>query len=95
MELDGETIDRKIRTIVMSNRKYGGGGMLVTPHADPMNGFLDITIIDDLSKTDLLWPLPRIYRGTHLTHPKVTVRRVKEITVRSHSKCFSRPMMSF
>ena len=34
MELDGETDDRKVCTIVMSNRKYGGGGMLVAPHAD-------------------------------------------------------------
>ena len=56
--------------------------MLVAPQADPMDGFLDVMIIDDLSKPDLLRSLPRIYRGTHLTHPKVTTNRAKEIDIR-------------
>ena len=38
-----------------------------------MDGLFDVLIIDDLSKLDLLRSLPRVYRGTHLTHPKVTI----------------------
>ena len=57
--------------------------MLATPHADPMDGLFDVLIIDDLSKPDLLWSLPRVYRGTHLTHPKVTVKRAREIEIMS------------
>ena len=55
--------------------------MLVSPHADPGDGFLDALIIEDLSKPDLLRSLPRIYKGTHLTHPKVRTKRVKEIEI--------------
>ena len=83
MKLDGKIDTRKVCTIVMSNGKYGGGGMLAAPHADPMDGLLDVLIIDNLSKPDLLWSLPRIYRGTHLTHPKVTVKRATDIEIQS------------
>lgn len=79
---DGETEERRVCTVVMSNGKYGGGGMFLAPNADPTDGLLDVLIIDDLSKLDLLWSLPRIYKGTHLTHPKVTVKRAREIDIR-------------
>ena len=55
--------------------------MLVAPDADLMDGLLDVLIIDDLSKPDLLRSLPRIYKGTHLTHPKVTMKRAREIEI--------------
>ena len=81
LTLDGQAEERKVCVILMGNGKYGGGGMLATPHADPMDGLLDVLIIGDLSKPDLLWSLPRVYRGTHLTHPKVTVKRAREIDI--------------
>ena len=81
LTLDGKAYNRKVCTIMMNNGKYGGGNMLVAPNADPMDGLLDVLIIDNLSKPDLLWSLPRIYRGTHLTHPKVMVHRVKEVYI--------------
>ena len=82
LKLDGQAEERKVCVILMGNGKYGGGGMLATPNADPTDGLLDVLIIDDLSKPDLLWSLPRVYRGTHLTHPKVTVKRARDIDVR-------------
>jgi diacylglycerol kinase family enzyme len=82
LTVDGEAAERKVCTVVVSNGRYGGGGMLVAPNADPADGLLDVLIIGDLSKPDLLWSLPRIYKGTHLTHPKVTVRKAREIDLR-------------
>ena len=81
LKLDGQAEDRKICVILLGNGKYGGGGMLATPDADPMDGLFDVLIIDDLSKPDLLRSLPRLYRGTHLTHPKVTVKRAREVEI--------------
>jgi len=80
--LDGQPEERRVWTILMSNGKYGGGGMLAAPNADPADGLLDVVVIDDLSKLDLLWSLPRLYKGTHLSHPKVTVKRAREIDIR-------------
>lgn len=80
--VDGQADERTVCTVVVSNGKYGGGGMLVAPNANPTDGFFDVLIIDDLGKLDLLWSLPRIYKGTHLTHPKVTIKRAREIDIR-------------
>ena len=81
--INGQTKNHKVCTIVMSNGKYGGGSMLLAPDADPIDGLFDVVIIGDVSKPDLLWSLPRIYKGTHLTHPKVAVERTNMITISS------------
>jgi YegS/Rv2252/BmrU family lipid kinase len=83
LRLDGEAVERKVCTVLMSNGKYGGGGMLTAPDADLADGWLDVLIIDDLSKLDLLRSLPRIYRGTHLSHPKVTLKRAQKVEIES------------
>ena len=84
--MNGRTESYKVCTIVMSNGKYGGGSMLLAPQADPSDGLFDVIIIGDVSKPDLLWSLPRIYKGTHLTHPKVSAKRTNDITIVSDQK---------
>jgi len=77
--IDGESTNAKVCTIVMCNGRYGGGGMLTAPNADLTDGLLDVLVIGDLSKPDLLWSLPRIYKGTHLTHPKVMLKKARQL----------------
>jgi diacylglycerol kinase (ATP) len=79
--VDGEHGDRRICTVMLNNGRYGGGGMLPAPNADPGDGFFDLVIIDDITKPDLIMSLPRIYKGTHLTHPKVTLMRAREVEI--------------
>ena len=86
--LDDEPSEKKICAVLVSNGKYGGGGMFAAPDADLTDGLLDVLIIGDLSKPDLLWSLPRVYRGTHLTHPKVTMKRAREIEIKSAEVMF-------
>jgi len=69
----------------MNNGKYGGGGMYAAPDADLVDGLLDVLIIGDMSKPDLLASLPRIYKGTHLTHRKVEIKKAREIEVSSRN----------
>jgi diacylglycerol kinase family enzyme len=60
----------------------------MAPDADPTDGLFDVLTIDDLSKPDLLWSLPRIYKGTHLTHPKVTMTRAREVEIETRQRIF-------
>lgn len=80
--IDGKAEERKVVTVLMSHGKYAGGGMMTTPDANPSDGLFDVLIVDNMTKPDLIWSLPRIYKGTHLTHPKVLVKRVREIEIR-------------
>ncbi|UCB42678.1 MAG: diacylglycerol kinase family lipid kinase, partial [Dehalococcoidales bacterium] len=86
LKVDGEVVSKKICATVMSNGKYGGGSMFVAPDADLTDGYLDVLTIGDLSKPDLLWSLPRIYKGTHLTHPKVIMQRGREVEIQSSQR---------
>jgi YegS/Rv2252/BmrU family lipid kinase len=85
LRIDGEELEKRVCTVIMNNGKYGGGGMFTAPDADLSDGLLDVLIVGDLSKPDLLRSLPRIYKGTHLTHPKVTLKKAREIEVNSRN----------
>ena len=81
--IDGKKEEHRACTVIMSNGKYGGGSMFIAPNADVQDGLLDVVIIGDVSKPDLLVSLPRVYRGTHLTHRKITVRHAREIEIQA------------
>jgi diacylglycerol kinase (ATP) len=83
LTIDGETVDKRVCTVLINNGKYGGGGMFAAPDASVNDGLFDVLVVGDLSKPDLLCSLPRIYKGTHLTHPKVTMKKAKEVEVKS------------
>lgn len=83
MTIDGVRDEKRVCAVLTSNCRYSGGGMLPAPNADPADGLLDVLIVGDMSRPDLLWSLPRIYNGRHLTHPKISLKRAKDIEVRS------------
>jgi diacylglycerol kinase (ATP) len=83
LKVDGVEEERRVCTVIMNNGKYGGGGMFTAPGADLDDGLFDVLVVGDLSKPDLLRSLPRIYKGTHLTHPKVNLKKAKQIEVKS------------
>jgi diacylglycerol kinase (ATP) len=86
IRLDGEPLEQRVCTVIMNNGRYGGGSMFTAPDAELADGWLDVLIVGDMSKPDLLWSIPRIYKGTHLTHPKVTMKRAREIEVSASRK---------
>jgi diacylglycerol kinase (ATP) len=85
LRIDGKEEKRKVCTVIMSNGKYGGGSMFIAPNADLKDGLFDVVIIGDISKPDLLASIPRIYRGTHLTHPKVSLYHAREVEIDTRS----------
>jgi diacylglycerol kinase family enzyme len=77
---DQERIGR-MYDVMVANGRYLGGGMKMTPEADPGDGLFDVLLIGDISKRDLVMTLPKIYRGTHLPHPKAELLRGKKVTI--------------
>ena len=67
----GETTRRgRMYDVIVANGPFVGGGMKICPDADPGDGTFDVLLIGDLAKRDLVLTLPKIFRGTHLPHPK-------------------------
>jgi diacylglycerol kinase (ATP) len=67
-------------TIVAVGR-YLAGGMMITPDAEPDDELFDVLLIGDLTKTELVRVMPKIYRGTHLPHPKGEVLRGRNVSI--------------
>ena len=88
MVLDGEVARKKIVAIIAANGQYFGGGMRVAPQASPTDGLFDVVVLGDLNRLDLLLNLPRVYEGTHTTHPKVSITRAQRLEVHSVEPVF-------
>ena len=61
--------------VIVANCRYLGGGMKICPDAEPDDGLFDVLMIGDVTKRDLVLTMPKIYRGTHLPHPKAELLR--------------------
>jgi YegS/Rv2252/BmrU family lipid kinase len=67
--------------VIVANCRYLAGGMKICPDAEPDDGLFDVLLIGDVTKADLVRTLPKIYRGTHLPHPKAELLRSAVVTV--------------
>jgi diacylglycerol kinase family enzyme len=55
--------------------------MRMCPDAEPDDGVFDTLLIGDVTRRELVTTLPKIYRGTHLPHPKTELLRGRVVTV--------------
>ena len=57
--------------------------MRVTPDARLDDGLLDVTVLGPISKPEFIRVFPTVYKGTHVSHRAVTVRRARRVTLQS------------
>ncbi len=69
--------------VLIGNTEFHNGGMRLCPGAQPDDGLFDVLLIGDVTKVDLARTLPKLYRGTHLPHPKAELLRGASVTVDS------------
>jgi YegS/Rv2252/BmrU family lipid kinase len=81
LTVDDETRSGRMFDVVVANGRFFGGGMKMCPDALPGDGLLDVVTIGDVTKRDLVLTMPKIYRGTHLPHPKAEALRGRIVTV--------------
>jgi diacylglycerol kinase (ATP) len=80
-EVDGTRRSGQMFEVLAMNGDYAAGGMWVTPEAEPDDGRLDVLLIGDVTKADFVRTFPKIYRGKHLSHPKIEVLHGKAVDV--------------
>jgi YegS/Rv2252/BmrU family lipid kinase len=76
-----ETRSGKMTSVVVANGQYHGGSMWLAPEAQPDDGLLDVVVIGDINKADFVRNVGRLYKGTHLTHPKIDLLRGPRVEV--------------
>lgn len=75
------TYDGPLTNLVVANAKVFGGGMRIAPGADPSDGEFDVQVHWG-SKPDYVRGIPRVYRGTHLPHPRIMEHRAAVVAVK-------------
>lgn len=83
LTIDGEAHDVPATLITIANTSDFGGGMRISPTADPTDGMLDVTVVGDAGRFELLRWFRKVFDGTHLDHSKVSTLRGAHITITS------------
>jgi len=83
LELDGKVKTEKAQGVFILNTVYAGGGLKLSPEADYRDGLLDVLVMRDMSRLEVMNVLPKVYTGDHLGHQKVDFYRVREVKVYS------------
>jgi diacylglycerol kinase (ATP) len=67
--------------ISIANTATTGGGMKIAPGAQIDDGLLDICLVEEVGKLQLLWQMTKVFEGAHVKHPAVTILRASRVTV--------------
>jgi diacylglycerol kinase (ATP) len=78
-----EAESHRVLNVAVANGGYMGGGMHIAPLAEVGDNLLDVVVIGDMSKLELLKEFPKVYKGTHVTLPKVRMKKGTHVTIES------------
>ncbi len=84
LTVDGKKMEIANSALVISNSKFTGGRMKIAPVADTQDGKVDLVVFEEVNRRDILSIFARVFRGTHIGHPKVKTFRAAEITIDSN-----------
>ena len=87
--LDDRTISTEAMLIAVSNGRSYGGGMLVCPNASISDGLFDVMVLHPVSKMEFIKVFPRVFAGTHVSHPAVEIVRSKSVTIESKAVAYA------
>ncbi|HWJ83555.1 MAG TPA: diacylglycerol kinase [Nocardioides sp.] len=83
LDLDGRRVGLEAMLVAVGNGPSFGGGLRIAHGAVLDDGLLDVVVIGPLSKPELVRTYPRLFQGTHVTHPAFQRHRVRRVTLAS------------
>ena len=83
LTVDDETFEFHAWLVAVGNGPAYAGGMRITPDARMDDGLLDVTVVGALGRAGFLRAFPRVFKGTHVSHPAVQTYRGKRIALES------------
>jgi len=81
LDLDGRELRLDAMLVAVGNGPSFGGGLRITEGALLDDGLLDVVIIKPMGKTELVRTYPKLFKGTHVTHPQYERHLVRSVTV--------------
>jgi diacylglycerol kinase (ATP) len=81
LRMDGEVVEREAMLVAVGNGSSYGGGMQVCPGARVDDGLLEVTVLGRIGKAEFLRVFPKVYSGTHVEHPAVSVHVARAVSL--------------
>jgi diacylglycerol kinase (ATP) len=81
LELDGRRLKLDAMMVSVGNGPSFGGGLRITEGALLDDGLLDVVIIKPMTRTSLVRTYPKLFKGTHVTHPKYEHHLARTVTI--------------
>ncbi|MGL5928572.1 MAG: diacylglycerol kinase family protein, partial [Dermatophilaceae bacterium] len=81
--LDDRRLETEAMLVAVGNGPSYGGGMKVTPDASFDDGLLDVLVVHRISVLELLRVFPRVFHGSHVTHPAVEIVRARSVRLQA------------
>ncbi len=86
VSVDGIEHTYTAATVVVANSAYYGSGMKIAPAASVEDGRLDVVVIEAASRLELMRSLPKVYDGSHVALPEVTVLTGTSVELRGTAR---------
>jgi len=83
LTVDGDAHDIKAWLVAVGNGPSYGGGMNIAPAASLDDGLLDVTVVGEMTRLQMLVNFPKVFKGTHTSHPKVSTFRATRVELES------------
>lgn len=87
--MDSSTITTEAMLIAVGNGRSYGGGMLVCPQARLHDGLFDVMILEPVSKIEFLKVFPKVFSGSHISHPAVKTYRTSKISINADAVAYA------
>jgi diacylglycerol kinase (ATP) len=81
LQIDGRELMLDAMLVAVGNGPSFGGGLRITEGAILDDGMLDVVIIKPMSKAGLIRTYPKLFKGTHVTHPQYEHHLARSVTV--------------
>lgn len=86
---DGNLLKTEAMLVAIGNGKSYGGGMNICPQAQLNDGLFDVVILEPVSKVEFLKVFPRVYSGSHLSHPAVKTLRAEKVSINARAVAYA------
>ena len=83
LDLDGTQLTLDAMLVAVGNGPSFGGGLRITEGAILDDGMLDVVVIKPMSRGGLVRTYPKLFSGTHTTHPQYEHHLARKVTVAS------------
>ena len=81
LTIDGQARSVEALLVAVANGPSFGGGMRVVPEASVTDGKIEVFVLHPLPRLTFLRIFPRVFAGTHVTHPAVEITQCESVSI--------------